>query len=1087
MVDSPLTSTGTEMKFYKSLQTSSRDEQTLKLQLINDSAFPKFWRNGILAHMIKQTTDKGILWRLFSSGTGRDLDKSIIFKFIKDGFPLDKYKVMEAFLAFDGDAMLERLTFLCQLAKSGHRPSKDFVELIVQEQNGLLLEIQREDIYFEPLEKFLTQRGRFTQVVDKIIQLRIKEGITCLAGIANKESVLAKFTEAEKSMKAIQQVEPQVQAIINNQRFKVFRRINTTELRSNFEKYYKKSILKMRDLKLLKQSTEPLTSLLRATELLNMGDLYEARLEQTCDELLGNRGEVSPQEMDRVCQLSEQAFATMLQECCTELKQKHMTELKRLRKVLEVQGEANPLIRCRIITDDDRSNVLVLIKLLSLVDEFQPICKALEQIKHALTKLKCFSRVATAEDSLSRVIDTINTMQDALRNSPSVSISHLGFFEMAEQNVISLLEQDIAFLKGLGECMELLEHFFVRESRHFQEILFDSEPSLKIGSQHINSLQSLIELVKIFKSTPTSKGLAQFYHECLSRKDELLVFDLRDKAKQLIQTSKEFLDGNYDGRKSAFAILDNSIMVFEIDLLKEDYLAYCLLHSNFEDELNQRGAPRKERVGLDQMKDSKTKVSLYKQSLSIDDTNHSDMMAVLPNSLAKRSDLERINTFEQIIDGVIRIQKALVNICRSGVVYNLSRVLVSLLNRHWVELEPALRLVREDQLSLRIQTQRDPSAPTQKNHFLILAEGLESVEKEVASQLFDTNLQYHNITYLKSPQRIMLCRYLENSDHPEHRFSLRDQEALVLVNYMLSTQKISLEQMQMAKQSPGGEESRKGWTIACLREFISKVSTIVDGFKPKMIQEVNLHRVGHNTATNGQRVQIKYLISDWSQQYSTIFKLVTVYGERKLAHYQIYFGTSKSHSFDFENFLNRAFTDPEKRLYIIIDIELVPHEVLIRILEKCKSLLRKGLGASNPNLYILLTRERDLANRKGDLATTFSESSEFFARENLATVEGENLYSREYLRRLVGIYKVLTSHLAGLGKSTEIMKESLGVHLAPVFLSGDVYSQTECNRLEVIADECQSGAAFNMHIKLDMMDNMLKSCRYLDQFLFSLI
>jgi hypothetical protein len=199
---------------------------------------------------------------------------------------------------------------------------------------------------------------------------------------------------------------------------------------------------------------------------------------------------------------------------------------------------------------------------------------------------------------------------------------------------------------------------------------------------------------------------------------------------------------------------------------------------------------------------------------------------------------------------------------------------------------------------------------------------------------------------------------------------------------------------------------------------------------------------------------------------------------------QFYFGSPLKTTQEIEGFVKRVLWDPEQRWYFFFDIHLLSTEMKNDLVRFCKK-YSEDAALKNKNL-VLFTVKESLSNIYHDLTKhdQLFEILSLFSPKKFSEDEHLRNLHQSYISKIQ--YQVVTSDFSGLGKTTYIENASRKEkrQLLPFFLSGEVQQETIEKRIELLELWPERQDRYNLHIKLDMMDNMIVNSDLVDQILF---
>jgi hypothetical protein len=186
-----------------------------------------------------------------------------------------------------------------------------------------------------------------------------------------------------------------------------------------------------------------------------------------------------------------------------------------------------------------------------------------------------------------------------------------------------------------------------------------------------------------------------------------------------------------------------------------------------------------------------------------------------------------------------------------------------------------------------------------------------------------------------------------------------------------------------------------------------------------------------------------------------------------------------------KTFLERAFYDPSGSWYFILDFHLLSVETRAEFISFSRSLIKSEFGSRKYNYNLLLLIDED--SLKGSILDEITRKAQDILMKPSWNIQDRKSETVMRLLQQVPI-TLVTSKIAGLGKSYYIKKKARG-NLVRLFLSGDISERNIEKRLGRLAHKLQEEDSGNisLHLKMDMMENMMKNCERLDQLLFRIL
>ena len=203
---------------------------------------------------------------------------------------------------------------------------------------------------------------------------------------------------------------------------------------------------------------------------------------------------------------------------------------------------------------------------------------------------------------------------------------------------------------------------------------------------------------------------------------------------------------------------------------------------------------------------------------------------------------------------------------------------------------------------------------------------------------------------------------------------------------------------------------------------------------------------------------------------------------------QFFFMSQQTNRAQIDSFLKHALTSTGK--YYILDPQLLPLDIRGHFITGLCQMLQPKEAAkypNAPNLTIICPR-RDSSRIFDELDKQSSVIVPFLPNEVMLS-EADNNYTTKMkmieTRLADAALTIVDSRFAGLGKTHWIQSQC--VQTAPLFISGEVSTNTTEKRLDVVKQALGNAQKVGLHIKIDMMDKMVENAEIVDHMLFQII
>jgi hypothetical protein len=632
-----------------------------------------------------------------------------------------------------------------------------------------------------------------------------------------------------------------------------------------------------------------------------------------------------------------------------------------------------------------------------------------------------------------------------------------------EDDWLEVLSKNNEWIPMVRRVFPLIEQFKNKVARHFQDLLLDRDDEHQsVTDDHINNVKDLID---VFNSEAQFSSLLDFIKRLRQLPGLSSLVNLQEQLhKDIIEYSKGF-HAEDNGVKKVETILTGSRLLFLFDETRLNLYALQTqdvgwnLKKNiaFLDKLKQpveenKAGNNEQRVKgnfytLQVMEDIRVKFSM----------DHSKM---IPEALKK--------SFAGLMTAIDSLMANLTILKRKGLITNLKKML----DKHFapifvddqdvpraVEMASTMFEYNSSNFMIKI-TSENPKDPYNVDHVTVLSEVLENIVASVDQDQFERQSCNHWVHFLEGHQREMLTKCNQED--------FQQEEALLTAMKAIpwSKQEYGFSNLKriMSGTSESSESQLKDIKNNCMS--LEKCS-----MKPTEIKNRKIFVVGNSEKDEKTRDYFRTLVT-LKIDGNTIHPL------------QFYFGSSMKTTQEIEGFVKRALWDPEQRWYFFFDIHLLSTEMKNDLVRFCKK-YSEDAALKNKNL-ILFTLKESLSNIYHDLA----KNEQLFEILNLlsnAKIGGDDHTKQLFQSYTSKIhYQVVTSEFSGLGKTTYIQNASRRANraLRPFFLSGEVRQETIEKRIHLLNYVQERGQRYNLHIKLDMMDNMIVNADLVDQILF---
>jgi hypothetical protein len=358
---------------------------------------------------------------------------------------------------------------------------------------------------------------------------------------------------------------------------------------------------------------------------------------------------------------------------------------------------------------------------------------------------------------------------------------------------------------------------------------------------------------------------------------------------------------------------------------------------------------------------------------------------------------------------------------------------------------------------------------------------LDSIIKKLDSDLNRAYSDWSVLNYFAGRKFYYLTLFLENNltDYNE-----RSENISIIIEAINVQELVDLIDNKVNYQISDDLEKR-----------VNSVNEVMNGISKKVMEKLKVSSAEEDnilfrgSAGNG----IKFASSKYSSrtvdksdteedkvdfnEYEAILKILTQTSSDMLSLSQILYCSINMNPYELTVFLHRALSDPLKRMYFIVNVDALSYDLMIEMKITVESIFSKRVV--NKNLLMFVNKRAYVEMLQQ--SDCFSSCN----RDLLKTIYDVDLksviqkFSKQFQRN-----RVVTSELAGLGKTEYIKKQSANTTLVDIFLAGEVNEEVATLRVSNALSKLYNKSPLSICIKLDFIEDFNTHCNMVDYLLF---
>jgi hypothetical protein len=737
-------------------------------------------------------------------------------------------------------------------------------------------------------------------------------------------------------------------------------------------------------------------------------------------------------------------------------------KLRELKEALDNPRLRSLLIAERVFTKEQCERLPVILASNNLLEKADQILKCRADVYELLIH---FNKL-NPKDKSEKFFRTLELLAKAKANQ-RLTLSDLEAFKGEFGQELAQMHDNLENMQNLGKLKDLITFFKDKQARHFELLILENQDGidLDLDQQEIMGMQNIMGL---FSMKAQFDGELDFIKESCEVLQSVNIVKIIEKAESLKLCSDAISKGDKDGQDIAEKIVGKATICFHYLEARNTHVVLAIPEENPEkifkmikENVNSHGnfESGKSIFGLQLMKETKEKVKL---------------ISAEKNTLQQECRL-RIAVFQHIVEEVEGIQNSMAKIMRAGDVNDIGKFLDQLFKDHaQYEVKPPDNFKRSYtpyKKSLLILTQppsntmtEGPEMINQLAHFIYLNALLKEYLSKRSREIYAKVRNNHLVSLLSGRQKVFLCRVLTG-----------DQPNSEIVGWCSSLLQFITGNFDLKFEAPQIRFKDTNQNDDILERYFRHRNLMNQEFGqlPKKLTDISARR-------------LRFFHYETSQKYQTVYKLLLMLEKnsqkRTLSLQKMLMVSQYTSGMDIEDFLMRAFCDPHKNIYFLLDLQLLQPDALSSLMQTCKSHLENNPDP-NLNCLFLFTKGSSL-NAENEIKR---QDSMFVAGQ----IPIDQQFSMKYLSKPIPL--VYTSDLPGMGKSYSIQKEAakISASLITITLAGDLTPENIEKRLEIVLPSLQAlemnpSKKICLHLKVDMMDNLIDGFEVLDHLLFKI-
>jgi uncharacterized protein YlbG (UPF0298 family) len=605
----------------------------------------------------------------------------------------------------------------------------------------------------------------------------------------------------------------------------------------------------------------------------------------------------------------------------------------------------------------------------------------------------------------------------------------------------------------LSKWWPLIEHFKNKNFRHYEELLIYRDTT-KYESISNETIARLRQVIDTFNSKKEFSSLLEFLETMLQNEADIRnISHSQGTFTSLIECSEEMAQEE-TGLSKIESILNDSRIMFLLN--DKQYSILAGLNRKEDERFNQteaylrEGSDRgKQSFSFDLMQDYKIRLSFATEDTNLE-SKRKHYTSLMINLEAIREALNKIKSRGYIKDLKSSFQEKLYKLASESK------------DKDHIDYTSQSIHIKSGNVMIKVKA-KNREFRTENIEFIRV------IFKELVSELendeFESKPENHWVSNLEGNQLEFLTGYLNAKE--KEVYSGEQLGILGEILRQAAERKITrgIDMMEVKRSYVEGLEEEEPRTVKKAIKFLGNEYC-----------SVNSKDIVKTSETQSQkRFKIFGFTGD---KWTMFFRLLAEMKHEGKNCNQFYFASQHLDEIELKGFVKRALTDTRQKNYFLIDIHLLSTEMKNELMQYCKD---RRAQAKNKNLCLFCKQES-----VNNIYNEFASNSEVFELLHVPTGDKHSKKLPQSYISKIDCLKV-TSEMSGLGKTYYIQQSSKHHRLKTLFLSGEVHPESIEKRIGVLDrhDKMQDTTkSTNLHIKLDMMDNMILNCELLDQILF---
>jgi thiol-disulfide isomerase/thioredoxin len=667
-----------------------------------------------------------------------------------------------------------------------------------------------------------------------------------------------------------------------------------------------------------------------------------------------------------------------------------------------------------------------------------------------------------------------------------------------EQDMFKFYAKNCLDLDKLTECMRLFEYFINKPIHHIFELLIDAD--LVYHSISIKEVQYLELFIKKMNELQEQKlNLDDFVFSLLNNLPNDLVPTLFPHIDALINCSKTYtpteasnLFNFLEGASFVF-MYNSSKSKYEISAVKDRKVCEQMINADSTNQILNNSSSinnRDNNVMADQQSmmtptnaNLNTSISDHHQSVLTESTLEGTMIKLLlMNTLDRDNNNDVFKRNKMVfIDSIAagrRIKSLLMKIRARGDIVDINKA-ISALDVSSIcsggDCGNFEEFIRERNFNLVVVLGAfGEEGLKYKSNLEILEAILKLLLEDKTYESANNPNTAKLISMLTASQKITLCNYfLKRESDKATNLTTEKVDAMSLLTYCTNK---TINEADIDKITLSPQVKKMYHSTPILSEILSKFVTI--------------EKTNKEASTTVISPIVRY--SAFQQNsIEALFLAQVTFKVPKLKHQTVLFLNSSTLVEDVITFLKRATSDSAGTYYFLLDYHLLVQSSRLRVMAYLSS-LPPPPALVNRNIFILM---HDTANGVYKEMIRYDDITVKRVLASTLTLKDARPEDRASFTTLADTIPmtVVHSNMAGLGKSYYIDHEDRQGMIIEINISGEMNKEAIDRRLEIIESKLKDrniGRGYRgycLHIKIDMVENMLKKLEIVQQVLFSII